>query len=196
MTPLILTTEEVCAALAGTLTEIRRPVAEAADSVPARWRASHGGRLEPAEAVFPDGSGKGWIAWWGRGPFTAEETARCYPGNQGFPSPFGAPGDLLWVKEAFARRRDVNARSEPEKAARYCLYRADGDDPRDPNHWHDYAGWGHASRMPLWASRLTLRNCGVCVWRVDGIWTWVGAVERVNRPDGSPLPPREIGGAR
>jgi len=53
-----------------------------------------------AASIHPDGSGLGWIAWW-PSPVSAEETARIYPGNEGFRCLHGVPGDRLYVKETF-----------------------------------------------------------------------------------------------
>lgn len=95
MTRAVLTATEARAHAEGTLTEIRRPFDEANDSVPADFRARFGGAPDAASAVFPDGSGKGWIAWWTTAPVTAEQTARLYPGAHGIVPALGQPGTVL-----------------------------------------------------------------------------------------------------
>lgn len=44
--------------------------------------------------------------------------------------------------------------------------------------------------MPVWASRFAYRG-RVRVELAGGVWQWVLAVERVNRPNGAPVPPVE-----
>lgn len=87
MRPIPMNSEMVRAILDGRKTQTRRPVKQTFD---------HG---QHADAVFKDGSGLGWVAWFGPGPHTAEKTARLYPGPEGFPCPYGQPGDRLWVRE-------------------------------------------------------------------------------------------------
>ena len=77
--------------------EIRQPFTQANDSVPEHYRKQLGRKPDAAEVVFFDGSGKGWIAWWGRGPFTAEMTRDIYRGNEGVKPPLGQPGDWTEV---------------------------------------------------------------------------------------------------
>ncbi|QEH36605.1 hypothetical protein OJF2_51890 [Aquisphaera giovannonii] len=95
--------------------------------------------------------------------------------------PYGQPGDLLWVREAFAR----NGIRDGEKV----FYRADGEsqfmgEMRESNgnvtryftdHWERNgekrkgADWKPSIHMPRWASRLTLELTGVRVERLKGI---------------------------
>ena len=106
--------------------------------------------------------------------------------------PLGAPGDLLWIRErcilpVFDDDPDqvVYAADhlDPEVARAEIQDGADGD-----------VRWRPAICMPRWASRLAYTNRNVRVERVDGAWTWIVTAERVNRHDGTPMPPREIGG--
>lgn len=69
--------------------------------------------------------------------------------------PFGAPGDLLWVRETFVYRH---------KHDRY-YYRA--DHPRFDPYAHD--GWKPSIHMPRRASRITLEVTGVRVERLSAI---------------------------
>lgn len=61
--------------------------------------------LDPAScgAIYPDGSGKGWVAWSPGNNVTAELTRQEYPGEVGFKCPYGAIGDILWVREVHYR---------------------------------------------------------------------------------------------
>jgi hypothetical protein len=96
-------------------------------------------------------------------------------------SPFGAPGDRLWVPETFycddVRSFGVGLRNKALRAEflREMYYRADGeccdqiaecvhDGPDDPG-----ARWRPSIHMPRWASRLTLEITGVRVERVQAI---------------------------
>lgn len=66
----------------------------------------------------------------------------------------GYAGDLLWTREAWAARKDVDATTQPEKARHYVVYRADGVVLE--NAWHAYGNWRPSIHMPRWASRRTL----------------------------------------
>lgn len=70
--------------------------------------------------------------------------------------PYGVPGDLLWVREAFMPRPGFERVSRPH-------YRADDDRPE----WRGL--WKPSIHMPRWASRITLRVTDVRVERVQEI---------------------------
>lgn len=88
-------------------------------------------------------------------------------GGNGFDlrCPYGASGDRLWVREAFAVRADVPWPSE--KGRHYLRYRADGD--FDGMEWHAYGKWRPSIHLPRAASRITLEVTGVRVERVQEI---------------------------
>lgn len=89
--------------------------------------------------------------------------------------PFGAPGDRLWVREAFALIWPGEA--EPENVRENAVeYRADGDESRFPGEWPpetrddpDRPRWRPAVHMPRWASRITLEVAGVRVERAQDV---------------------------
>lgn len=81
--------------------------------------------------------------------------------------PYGTPGDVLWVKETYARRADVDPKTNLEKAVQYLRYKADGGELSDE--WHDYDRWRSPRFMPKWASRLRLTLTDVGVERVQDI---------------------------
>lgn len=92
-TPIIFSTPMVQAILAGRKTQTRRPI---------KLKHFNGADIG---SIHPDGSGKGWIAW-SPNPVSAEETIRCYPGEDGFKCPFGIAGDLIYVREEHYRYGD------------------------------------------------------------------------------------------
>jgi len=70
--------------------------------------------------------------------------------------PYGVPGDLLWVRETWARRSEMKA----------AIYKAD-----EVNAIGAYGAvrWTPSIYMPRWASRLTLRITGVRVEQLQDI---------------------------
>lgn len=91
------------------------------------------------------------------------------------PCPYGALGDVRFVRETMAPRLDVDGTQKPEKARHYAKYRADGIvSPYDPMDWHSYpTRWTPAGSMPEWASRLDVKIASVNVAQADGKWTWI-----------------------
>lgn len=84
--------------------------------------------------------------------------------------PYGAPGDRLWVREAFAACTH-GANIEPH-------YRADGDLPAGwgcPACQQGAKTWTPSIHMPRWASRIDLRVKSVRIERVQAI-TEAGAL--------------------
>ena len=91
--------------------------------------------------------------------------------------PYGAPGDLLWVRETWGA---VSPTDEPVPLALgQCKieYRADlppgctdgpGEWPADERN-SDAPKWRPSIHMPRWASRITLRITGVRVERLQDI---------------------------
>ena len=130
-------------------TQTRRPVEVSATG------ANGGALLEivPSESLASRG-----LLWDARYHLDNPRTLR---------SPLGAVGDLLYVRETYSPRLDVDPITEPEKARHYMRYRADGDDLE--NEWHSYGQWCPSSRMPKWAARLWLEITGVRVERVASI---------------------------
>ena len=85
----------------------------------------------------------------------------------GFPCPYGAPGDRLWVRETWAvgdRDNDVLYAADP-------LWNVNGVAVPPPiNKGTVHAGnWRPSIHMPRWASRITLEVTGVRVERVRDI---------------------------
>lgn len=88
------------------------------------------------------------------------------------PCPYGTEGDMLWVREAWAR--------DPKDETR-ILYRAD----RTAAEWRQYAGeahpikWSPSILMPKTASRSLLRITGITVELLQDISDWDAIAEGV-----------------
>ena len=148
--PISLRDWEARAILEGRKTQTRRPVQSPAKNM----------QREGMEVIKRRAPGDRWYGdhvWSMRGPtgvwgdYTDDRFRSLCP--------FGAPGDLLWVREAHAF--DPCEDSEGNAADR-VLYRAD----------HNGAAplrWRPSIHMPRWASRLTLRVADVRVERVQDI---------------------------
>jgi hypothetical protein len=83
--------------------------------------------------------------------------------------PYGAPGDLLWVREAWRAPGDAIADALPpsdfvaDAQANVAWYEADGEAPSTAGRLRP------SIHMPRWASRLTLRVTEVRVQRAQDI---------------------------
>ena len=90
------------------------------------------------------------------------------------PCPYGQPGDLLWVREAFAYSGEP---CFPDQHAHSVYFKADTEHPvreTDGLAANDFppaarSSWKPSIYMPRWASRLTLRITDVRVERVQDI---------------------------
>ena len=83
--------------------------------------------------------------------------------------PYGAPGDRLWIKEAF-RVCFVGACCFGEYAAGGERLHSDGFDTEQAARFlRKGSAWSPAIHMPRWASRLTLDVAGVRVERLQEI---------------------------
>lgn len=79
-------------------------------------------------------------------------------------SPYGQPGDILWVRETFAFGRGYDGlRPGLVPKGVKVTYAADGDKP-------SWAGrWRPSIHMPRWVSRAILLNKGVRIERIQEI---------------------------
>lgn len=101
--------------------------------------------------------------------------------DRNFGCPYGAPGDLLWVRETFSGPHCMEASegcaaAPPSKWGRSSRiwYWADGN-PQDG----DWTRPRPAIHMPRWASRLTLRITDVRVQRLQDISEWDAIAEGI-----------------
>lgn len=78
-------------------------------------------------------------------------------------SPYGQPGDRLWVRETWAPGPSADEDGMP-----LFVYRADGEPPEHVKGWK----WRPSIHMPRWASRLTLEITAVRVERLQDI-SWM-----------------------
>lgn len=89
-------------------------------------------------------------------------------------SPYGEPGDRLWVRETFAHIYRGNAVPE-SRHDEDVVYAADGFSADE----YIYGSWKPSIHMPRWASRLTLGVTGVRVERLQDISEVDAAAEGV-----------------
>jgi len=115
-------------------------------------------------------------------PTMVDKDGECYPGdeifgasdeNEGRKSPFGRPGDRLWVRETWDFRSWATPPTNPNDIR--IAYGADGEQKmlEAPASWHptvyNYERWRPSIHMPRWASRLTLEITDVRVQRLQGL---------------------------
>jgi hypothetical protein len=106
---------------------------------------------------------KGTAAEWLADPIGFLPEFVADPGNH--LCPYGVPGDLLWVREAFAYLSDCRHNDPGTRAlAEGCFYRAD-----DGATQSDISRWRPSIHMPRFLSRLTLRITDVRVERLQDI---------------------------
>lgn len=79
--------------------------------------------------------------------------------------PYGQPGDLLWVREAFWRRKDAVAILSATCDLNAIRYAADND----ASDLLESSEKKPSIHMPRWASRLTLEITGVRIERLQDI---------------------------
>lgn len=174
--PIIFSGPEVRAALEGKKTQARRVVRPLKSApLPDRWDSSVHGALTY--------NGAGLVAIGPSGGRTAIPLPRC---------PFGAPGDRLWVREAW---QAVGCWCGPRETDGGFIirYRADEQEREAPCHpaWQDRdlasrllapERWRSPAAMPRWASRLTLEITDVRVERLAEINTADAIAEGLQIP--------------
>ena len=166
-TPIIFNDAMVRAILAGRKTQTRRPASITKlkiESCPEYAR--DGGQFHSLFVSFPKPT-KGCISTTTATSWTAEQANGWIAAKFG---PFGSPGDLLWVREAWAHvprtayrmSTGVQQANDPNDADMAAVYRSGWE--RSPPH-----RWRPSIHMPRWASRLTLRVKRVWVERAQEI---------------------------
>lgn len=158
--PIIFSAPMVRAILEDRKTQTRRVCKQAIDPL--------GGEF--AGAVHLDGSNYGWIAWFPGKNITPEFTKKAYPGDEGFHCPYGKPCDRLWVRETWARRKQLDGITLTSNYITWpTWYKADGAS-LGVGCLGDVCGkWRTSIHMPRWASRITLEITNIRVERVQDI---------------------------
>lgn len=153
--PILFNSDMVRAILEGRKTQTRRPV----KGIP------HDDWL-PAEMCAT--TGEGWQTAGHSGQWWCD---CCGVDGQEITSPFGIPGDRLWVRESFASRLDEDHKKPSElDPAHAVFYWADGIGKCANTGCGGAAGKIRPSiHMPRWASRITLKVLDVRVERVQDI---------------------------
>ncbi|WP_333986168.1 hypothetical protein [Burkholderia orbicola] len=95
-------------------------------------------------------------------------------GDWGCKSPFGEPGDRLWVRETFQGPLWDEGTWDPDvdyHKPEFCEYRADGGPMPEYVDFEDNLrqGWKPSIHMPRWASRITLEITSMRVERLQSI---------------------------
>jgi hypothetical protein len=137
--PILFSTPMILALLAGTKTQTRR-IADVTDA------GCSPGFITPKAGFVPRS--------------LAEHLAYC---------PYGRPGDLLWVREAWQAPKGFGTSRPPSQWEHrpHIRYRAGHNDERLVAAWPE--AWKPGIHMPRWASRLTLRITDVRVQRLQEI---------------------------
>lgn len=123
------------------------------------------------KSIHQDGGGN-WIAWSTDAPDLTEFTKKAYPGTEGFPCPYGKPGDSLWVRETWQARSPVGLEWN-----RYKRIEREG---YAPSAWRvryaatdlnftEWSGWNPSIFMPHWASRISFPVLSIRAERVQDI---------------------------
>ena len=169
--PILFSGPMVRALLYGTKTQTRRVIKPQPWFMPEAY--DHGARWAWAysEQAWEAENG---IVWGAKFP-TEQLAQRDYFCDH---CPYGAPGDLLWVRETW--RVNGNEHDYAIAGSDRVFYRADED-------WNDGAGWRPSIFMPRWASRITLEVVSVRVQRLQDISHEDGKAEGLDSLDGFAL---------
>ena len=162
--PILFNAETVRALLDGRKTMTRRPMK------PQPLEPSH---LSGGENVHVG------VVWICEQDHEKDGTA-CDATGQRWDSPFGVPGDRLWVREAWWADLSMHPL---KKEHTKLFYKADGHKAVPSGNGPH--GWRPSSNMPRWASRITLEVVRVWVERVQNIsYEDLVAEGRNNEDDG------------
>lgn len=160
--PILFSAPMVRAILAGTKTQTRRAV----KPQPAL--------VDPRNSRLPGLYRNGDFAWRDKGAPLGCATISCKPnGPDGWAlenSPFGQPGDRLWVRETWLDLQGTGIERATGDLSRYA-YAADTPPGSHGDECRKNYGlrWRPSIHMPRWASRITLEITGVRVERLQGI---------------------------
>lgn len=157
--PILFSAPMVRALLAGTKTQTRRVV----KPIP-RW-------AEQFPICKPDVMAAGHQIWWWNGEHDGVGVSQDCP--------YGAPGDVLWVKETYRLTSGDDA-LKPSDARREARYAADHGAAIP-------AGFGKlrpSIHMPRWASRISLTITDVRVERLNDISVRDAVAEGMTFPEG------------
>lgn len=109
--------------------------------------------IEPNRWFDRQGPENYWVSW--------DERQPAPPSKQVWiKSPYGRPGDRLWVRETWSCERWENIDGGEGWRKETLLYRAD----------EEHSGpWSPSIHMPKWATRIWLRITDVRIERIDEI---------------------------
>lgn len=157
--PILFSGEMVRAILDGRKTQTRRVVKPHLKEV--------GRAFYPGDRywVGPHPGGGWWAVDVPEGPPEWMIKDQCVRERQGFPCPYGVPGDRLWVREAWAAEESADdfAPCDLGPGAERIWHRADEIQESGNGRWRS------SIHMPRWASRILLEITDVRVERVQEI---------------------------
>lgn len=124
--------------------------------------------VKPQPTITPLDDGRYDAAWGGRFALGCSTPGECLSPW----SPFGQPGDRLWVRESGWEQPERTPRMMREGADTWPRFAYDADGWSDEDH-ADFKRWGFKRRpsihMPRWASRILLEIVSVSVERLNDI---------------------------
>jgi hypothetical protein len=134
---------------------------------------------------------KGTLASYSGGKFSTDQACRIVASQF---SPYGQPGDRLWVRETwqgplfdYEQWDDYHADRKQFETPKHCVYAADGGPVPEFATEDDeiVQRWRPSIHMPRWASRITLEVTGVRIERLKDVSEADALAEGIVRlPDG------------
>jgi hypothetical protein len=154
--PLLFNGEMVRAILDGRKTQTRRVI---------KPQPVHAQVHEHNGKVLYDGEHRLW--WWKNHSWDRLLDAESERKQLAKFSPYGQPGDRLWVPEGWRTTPGYDSWKPSELPER--VYLQYSDESTNCGEWLDWGKWRPSIYMPRWASRITLEVTDVRVERVQEI---------------------------
>lgn len=170
--PILFSAPMVRALLDGRKTQTRRVV----KSIELARGEARGVRVAPNTFCYLDFDGVPGLSW---RPFGGSPTVPYPPEKVVAASPYGAPGDRLWVKETWRTERAFDAVAPAKVPRNACIQHAE-EEP-EPNRGI-YGKTRPSIFMMRWMSRITLEVTGVRVERLQEISETDAKAEGVELP--------------
>lgn len=101
--------------------------------------------------------------------------------------PFGQPGEVFYVREAWALSHDpysgyyLHYKAIDNGQRGIKIYAKDMTDEFEKYNSCSWLKWRSSSTMPQWASRYNVECTVVKVEQIEGIWSWIVSYKKVGR---------------